>query len=73
MLQLTVGQSVCLGVKFILALVTDIIFCLKEEVKVLVSGAHLGPVTNFPFSLRFLLESYCLLFCGALFDESTGL
>jgi hypothetical protein len=25
---------------------------------VLVSGAHLGPVTNLPFSLKFLLDSY---------------
>jgi hypothetical protein len=25
---------------------------------VLVSGAHLGPVTNFSFSLKFLLEIY---------------
>jgi hypothetical protein len=28
---------------------------------VLVSGAHLGPVTNFSFSLKFLLDSYGLL------------
>jgi hypothetical protein len=25
---------------------------------VLVSGAHLGPVTNFSFTLKFLLDSY---------------
>jgi hypothetical protein len=39
----------------------------------LASGAHLGPATNFSFSLRFLLYSYCFLFCSALSDESTGL
>jgi hypothetical protein len=33
---------------------------------VLVSGAHLGPVTNFSFSLKFLLDIYG-------FDKWTGL
>jgi hypothetical protein len=40
---------------------------------VLVSGAHLGPVTNFSFSLKFPLDSCGLLFCSALSDERTGL
>jgi hypothetical protein len=29
---------------------------------VMVSGAHLGPATNFSFSLKFLLGSYCCYF-----------
>jgi hypothetical protein len=34
---------------------------------VLVSGAHLGPVTNFSFSLKFLLDS-----CGFVIRDVTG-
>jgi hypothetical protein len=40
---------------------------------VMVSGAHLGPATNFSFSLRFSFRRYCLLFYSALSDERTGL
>jgi hypothetical protein len=40
---------------------------------VLVSGAHLGRVTNFSFSLKFPLDNYGFVICSALSDESTGL
>jgi hypothetical protein len=41
---------------------------------VLVSGTHLGPVTNFSFSLKFSLEAVVrLLLCSALSDEKKGL
>jgi hypothetical protein len=58
--------------------------CLKLKLKliydrqsvsqsVLVSGAHLGPVTNFSFALKFPSDICVLLFCSALSDERTGL
>jgi hypothetical protein len=49
--------------------------CDRQSVgqSVLVSGTHLGPVTNFSFSLKFSLDSLSLLFCSALSDERTGL
>jgi hypothetical protein len=44
-------------------MITDNLYLLKLKLKliydrqsVLVSGTHLGPVTNFCFSLKFLLE-----------------
>jgi hypothetical protein len=40
---------------------------------VLVSGAHLGPATNFSMSLRFFEDSYSSLCCSSLSDETTGL
>jgi hypothetical protein len=40
---------------------------------VLVSGAHLGPATNFPSSLSFLLDSCGLVFSIVLSDERTDL
>jgi hypothetical protein len=40
---------------------------------VLVSGAHLGPATNFSFSLRFSLDSCGVVICSALSDERSGL
>jgi hypothetical protein len=40
---------------------------------VLVSGALLGPVTNFSFSQKILQTVAALLFCSALSDERTGL
>jgi hypothetical protein len=40
---------------------------------VLVSGTHLGPMTNFSFSLKFPLDSCCLLFCSTLSDKRMGL
>jgi hypothetical protein len=40
---------------------------------VLVSGAHLGTVTNFSFSLKFLLDSCLFVIVSALSDERTGL
>jgi hypothetical protein len=39
---------------------------------VLVSGTHLGPATNFSFSLKFSLDSCGFVFCIALSDERTG-
>jgi hypothetical protein len=45
----------------------------SQSASVLVSGAHLGPTTNFSFSLRFSLDIAGLLFCSALSDERTGL
>jgi hypothetical protein len=40
---------------------------------VMVSGAHLGPLTNFSFAMRFSVTAAALLFCSALPDERTGL
>jgi hypothetical protein len=39
---------------------------------VLVSGAHLEPVTNFSFSLKFPLGSCGFVFCSGLSDEEDG-
>jgi hypothetical protein len=38
----------------------------------LVSGAHLGPATNFSFSLKFYLESCGFVILYALSDEKMG-
>jgi hypothetical protein len=40
---------------------------------VMVSGAHLGPATNFSFSSNFLLDTYCLLLYSVISDERAGL
>jgi hypothetical protein len=40
---------------------------------VLVSGAHLGPATNFSFSLKSPSDIAGLLCCSALSGERTGL
>jgi hypothetical protein len=40
---------------------------------VLVSGAHLGPATNFTFALQFSSDSCGFVICNALSDEMTGL
>jgi hypothetical protein len=40
---------------------------------VLVSGTHLGPATNFAFSLRVSCRQLRLISCSALSGESTGL
>jgi hypothetical protein len=40
---------------------------------VLESGVHLGPATNFSFSLRVSCKQCGLLICSVLFDERTGL
>jgi hypothetical protein len=58
-------QAVYLKLKLKLKLIYD-----RQSVgqSVLVSGAHLGPVTNFPFSLKFPLDSCGFVFCSALSD-----
>jgi hypothetical protein len=43
---------------FALRLFRSIRSVLNRAVADLVSGAHLGPVTNFSFALKFLLDSY---------------
>jgi hypothetical protein len=40
---------------------------------VLVSGLHLGPMTNFSFSLKSPLDSCGFVFFSALSDERTAL
>jgi hypothetical protein len=62
----------CVVTSFRVAMSAVCPLCMREQVagrqliydrqsvgqSVLVSGAHLGPVTNFSFSLKFLLDSY---------------
>jgi hypothetical protein len=63
---------------------TAAVYCEKLKLKlyydrqsvgksVLVSGAHLGPATNFSSSLKFPSDSVSLLFYSTLSDERTGL
>jgi hypothetical protein len=40
---------------------------------VLVSGAHLGPLTNFSFAMKFPLDSWGFVILCTLSDERTGL
>jgi hypothetical protein len=46
---------------------------IYDRQSVLVSDTHLGPATNFSFSLKFSLGSSGLLFRSALSDERTCL
>jgi hypothetical protein len=67
MLRLTISRSVCLGVEPTQIPVKQIFssqsqsHITTDNQSVLVSGAHLGPATNFSFSLRFSFRQLLLV------------